>query len=125
MPRTLGETIRTAREAHGLGLRQLARLVNAHPAQVLRWESGETVPAPKALAAVAEQLELRASDLFKLAGVPVPSDVASLPAMLRADYDLPTEAIADIEAYIAKVAREHRAATKRTSSNSQTKGGKT
>lgn len=109
MPKTtLGSTIRTAREAHQLGIRQLARLIEANPTQVLRWENDDAVPSPSAIASLAEQLELRASELFALAGVPVPSDLASLPAMLRADYDLPPEAIVEIEAHIAAVAKKYR-----------------
>src|SRR5579875_1707515 len=87
--KTLGNTIRQAREAQELSIRQLARLLDTSPSQVLRWENDDVVPTPQALAGLAEQLELRASELFGLAGVPVPSDLASLPAMLRADYDLP------------------------------------
>jgi transcriptional regulator with XRE-family HTH domain len=106
--KSLGTHIRQAREAHGLSLRQLARLVEVAPSQVLRWESDELTPSPRSLAAVADQLELRASELFALAGIAVPSDLASLPAMLRADYDLPPEAIAEIESHIAAVAKKYR-----------------
>jgi transcriptional regulator with XRE-family HTH domain len=117
---TLGTVIQNAREAQGLSLRQLARLIGVNPSQVLRWETGEGTPTPRALAAVADQLELRASELFKLAGVPVPSDVATLPAMLRADYDLPPEAIAEVEAHIAAVAKRYRGTPKRLVKNSRT-----
>jgi transcriptional regulator with XRE-family HTH domain len=115
-PASLGDTIRQARQTHGLGLRQLARLVDVSPPQVMRWEAGDATPSPVFLAALAEQLELRASDLFRLAGAPIPTDLATLPAMLRADYDLPPEAIAEIEAHIATVAGRYRGRT-RTSHN--------
>ncbi|WP_375477500.1 multiprotein-bridging factor 1 family protein [uncultured Jatrophihabitans sp.] len=119
MSDSLGITIRSAREAQGLSLRLLARLIGANPTQVLRWENDDAVPSPKALALLAEQLELRASELFTLAGVPLPSDLATLPAMLRADYDLPPEAIADIEQYIDTVAKQYRDPTKRSSSRNE------
>lgn len=104
----LGTYLREAREAHGLTIRQLARLVEVAPSQVLRWEAGERVPTPPYLVALAEQLELRASELFDLAGRPIPTDRSSLPAMLRADYDLPPEAIAEVEKHIAEVAKKYR-----------------
>lgn len=119
MSPTLGETIRQARVAQGLAPHQLARLLEVNPTQVSRWENDSAVPSPTALAALAEQLELRASALFELAGVPLPSDRVSLPAMLRADYNLPPEAIADVEAYIAGVAAQYHVPKKRSSSRSE------
>lgn len=113
---TLGDTIRQAREAHGLGVRELARLIEVAPSQVLRWENNERVPQAEWLIALADQLELRAADLFKLAGRAIPSELASLPAMLRADYDLPPEAIKEIERHIAAVAKKYRQEPKRSRS---------
>jgi len=52
-------------------------------------------------------LELSATELFELAGIPVPTDAASLPAMLRTSYDLPPEAIADVQRYITRVAEKY------------------
>jgi transcriptional regulator with XRE-family HTH domain len=111
---SLGATIRTARQAHGLEGKQLAKLLGVAPSQVTRWEADEYIPSPRALVGLANQLELRASDLFRLAGVPLPPDLANLPAMLRAEYQLPPEAIADIQAHIEQVAAEYR--TKRGNS---------
>jgi transcriptional regulator with XRE-family HTH domain len=108
---SLGAAIRRAREVQGLGVRQLARLVESAPSQVSRWERDEVVPSPGALIILADQLELRASHLFTLAGVPIPADVATLPAMLRADYDLPPEASLEIEAHVAALAKQHRRPT--------------
>lgn len=104
---TLGDRLRAAREAQGLGLRQLAQLVGVAPSQVSRWESDDLTPSPPSLVSLAQQLELRGSDLFTLAGVPIPEDVASLPAMLRAEYQLPPEAIAEIQSYVAAVAEKY------------------
>jgi transcriptional regulator with XRE-family HTH domain len=105
---TLGAVLQAAREAHGLSQRQLARLLDVAFSQVSRWERNEAVPASHSLVALAQQLELSASRLFELAGVPVPEDRASLPAMLRAEYQLPPKAIADIQRYITKIAKEYR-----------------
>jgi transcriptional regulator with XRE-family HTH domain len=106
--RSLGATIRTAREAHGLGRADFARLLGVPPSQITRWETNEVTPSPQSLVTLANQLEVRASDLFMLAGVPVPTDLASLPAMLRAEYHLPPEAITEIQAHIEQVAAEYR-----------------
>jgi transcriptional regulator with XRE-family HTH domain len=105
--KSLGDTLRRARQQQGLGVRQLARLVEVAPSQVARWESNELTPTGPKLVALAQQLELRASELFTLAGRPIPEDRASLPAMLRADYELPPSAIAEIESYIAEVAKRY------------------
>jgi transcriptional regulator with XRE-family HTH domain len=121
---TLGTYLRAARETHQLSLRQLAALIEVAPSQVLRWEADELVPTAPNLAALAEQLELRASELFKLAGRPIPEDRASLPAMLRADYDLPPEAIAEVEAHIAALADKYRGA-KAGSSTTRKEGRET
>ena len=106
---TLGGRLRAAREAQELDRKQLARLLEVAPSQVTRWELGEQMPSPRVLIGLAEQLELRASDLFSLAGVPIPTDLASLPAMLRAEYELPPDAIAEIQEHIAAVAEQYRA----------------
>ena len=106
---TLGSALRSARQAHGLGTRQLARLLGVAPSQISRWEADEVLPSAKFLAALAEQLELRSSDLFQLAGAPIPTDLANLPAMLRAEYELPPEAIQEIQDHIAEVASKYRA----------------
>ena len=107
--RSLGATIRLARAAQGLDRKQLARLLEVAPSQVTRWENDQLTPSPRSLVALAQQLELPAADLFALAGVPIPTDLASLPAMLRAEYQLPSEAIAEIQAHIAAVAEKYRA----------------
>jgi transcriptional regulator with XRE-family HTH domain len=109
-PPTLGSVLRAAREQHGLDRRQLARLVEVAPSQITRWEADAKVPLSKSLVALARQLELRASELFELAGKPIPPDLANLPAMLRAEYDLPAEAIAEIQKHIQAVAKQYRAA---------------
>lgn len=106
---SLGEVLRKAREAQGLSLGQLARLTGTVRSQILRWETGERVPKTAALLALAEQLELPAVQLLALAGErPVTAVTPSIPVMLRAEYDLPAEAIEDIQSYISSVAEKYR-----------------
>lgn len=104
---SLGQMIRAAREAHGLDQKNLARLVGVAPSQVTRWEADRFAPSPQTLVKVAQQLELSAAELFTLAGIPLPEGTASLPAMLRAEYQLPPEAVAEIQAHIEDVARRY------------------
>ena len=105
---TLGSALRSAREAQGLDRKQLAELVGVAPSQVTRWEADEKIPSVQSLVALARRLELRTADLFALSGLPVPDELTSLPAMLRAEYALPPEAIADIQKYVTDVARRYR-----------------
>jgi transcriptional regulator with XRE-family HTH domain len=105
---TLGSTLRAAREAQGLDRKQLAELLSVAPSQVTRWEADEKTPSVQSLVVLARQLELRTADLFALAGLPIPDELTSLPAMLRAEYDLPPEAIAEIQTHIADVAKRYR-----------------
>ncbi len=105
---TLGELIRTERERQGLSLRELGRLVGADPSAVLLWEHDKAVPKAKYLSGLARALELPTQDLFDLTGAEYnPHDAPSLPAMLRAEYDLPPEAVAEIEKHITKVAKKY------------------
>jgi transcriptional regulator with XRE-family HTH domain len=116
----LGTALRTARESQGLSYGQLGALVGVNKSQVMRWETGERPPSPQNLVDLAEQLELRAAQLFEIAGIPIPADLASLPAMLRAEYELPPEAIADIQKHIERVAKRYRVT--RSTSQSRKEG---
>lgn len=106
-PGTLGAVIREARERQGLSLRQLARLVEADPSAVLRWETNVWTPKPAAVSALARALELPTVELMSLSGVDYPHDAPSLPAMLRSQYDLPPEAIEQVQRYVERMARKH------------------
>ncbi|MDB2210875.1 helix-turn-helix domain-containing protein [Mycobacteroides abscessus] len=100
---TLGMRLRVARKEHGLSGRHLAELVKVDPAQVTRWEQGAAMPTPHALIRLAQTLELPASELFALAGIPLPTDHAMIATMLRTEYHLPAEAVTEIETHIAEL----------------------
>jgi transcriptional regulator with XRE-family HTH domain len=102
-----GEFLKTAREAQGLSVRQLAALVESAPSQVLRWEREEHLPKAAMLARLSAVLQVRDRDLYLAAGVPVPRGTPSLPAMLRREYDVPPEAIAEMQRSIERVARKY------------------
>ena len=104
---TLGRYLDTARKDAGLSLRQLAELADVHTTIVVRLLRDQMVsPKPDHLVRLASALELRASELFMLAGVPVPQDLPTVEALLRTEYDLPEDAIAEAKQHIdAIVAR--------------------
>jgi transcriptional regulator with XRE-family HTH domain len=107
MPETLGSLIRAERERQGLSMRQLASLVGVRASALILWERDETVPKAKYLSALARALELSTTDLMRLSGAEYPHDAPTLPAMLRAEYDMPPEAIAEIERSITRVAKKY------------------
>lgn len=111
-PVTLGERLRRERERQQLSLRQLAKLVGVSPPALLRWERDEIMPQGKHVVVLARVLELPTTELLTLSGVEYPHDAASLPAMLRAEYDLPPEAIAEAERAVARIARKYGATKK-------------
>lgn len=67
---TLADTIRAAREAAGLSLRQLSPLVGLDFSVLSRIEAGKvTRPSPEVLQNIADVLELDASELLTFVGV--------------------------------------------------------
>lgn len=115
-PQPLAEALRAGRESAGLSVRQLELQSGVSKSTISRLENGGLEStASKVLIQLAGALELRAADLFLLAGLAVPADLPSLPAMLRAEYDLPPDAIAEIQKSIERVARKYakRAASRR------------
>lgn len=106
-PVTFGAYIKAERQRQELSIRQLAALVGTVPSMVLRWERDETVPKAKYLGLLSRSLELPINTLRRLSGDEYAADIPSLPAMLRAEYDLPPEAIAEIEQHITAVTRKY------------------
>jgi transcriptional regulator with XRE-family HTH domain len=104
---SFGAYLRGVREQQRLSVRQLAALIEVVPSQVLRWESGRHLPKAGSFARLSAALQVRERDLYQAAGVQAPRGTLSLPAMLRRDYDLPPEAIAEIQRNIERVARKY------------------
>ena len=102
----LARTLRRARQAAGLSVRQLEAQSGVARTVISRFEHTGTGSA-RNLLDIARALELSASELFSQAGRPVPNMAVSLPAMLRAEYDLPPEAIKEIQHNIEQVARKY------------------
>jgi len=108
-PNDLAEALRAGRAAAELSIRQLSAQSGVAKTVIAELENGlYKSPSPVALANLAAALELRTSDLFLLAGIPLPDDLPSLPVMLRTEYDLSPEAIDEVQQTIDRLARRHR-----------------
>lgn len=103
-PQTLGQVLRVAREAAHLSIRQLEATSGVGRMAIMRLEQDEVEkPSADHLIYLAQALELNETDLFLLAGLPVPKRTASLDVMLRAEYKLPPEAIEEAKQNIQKI----------------------
>lgn len=104
---TLGRYLEAARQEAGLSLRQLAEAADVQPTIVARLMRGDVKkPTPAHLMRIATVLELKTSDVFLIAGLPIPTELPSVEALLRTEYDLPEDAVAEakqqIEAIVAR-----------------------
>ena len=97
---SLGEYIRTRRLSRGLSLQQAAAESKLHLSYWSKLEAGQyEAPAPKHLQAIAKVLDVHFEDLYNLAGYEAPERLPSFTPYLRAKYELPPEAVADLERY--------------------------
>ena len=108
------ELLRRRRAELGLSLTQLEARTGIHVSRLSRWERAQDMPSrPDRLTALAAGLELPPSDLYLLAGMDLAGELPSMRPYLRSKYGpkLPPEAIADIEAYSARVAARYGVST--------------
>jgi transcriptional regulator with XRE-family HTH domain len=106
---SLGAFIRTQRVSIGMSTRQLAAIVGVDKSQIIRLEHG-SVNSPRAeiLASIADAIDVELADLYGLAGYTRPSELPNFAPYLRAKYrDLSDGAVAEMEQFFAKLAREH------------------
>lgn len=102
--RRLGDFIRRARDRHGLSIRGLAAAASVDATWVMRLERGEySSPDPWHLKEIARVLELEMGDLFYMAGYQDGVHLPTFAPYLRARYDLPREAIDQLEAHFELV----------------------
>lgn len=88
-PSSLGEYIKTHREAAGISQRQLAQRIGIHHSYLARLESGANdSPAAEVLQRIADVLEISSTDLFAFIGVKPPDGLPELAPYLRAKYGL-------------------------------------
>jgi transcriptional regulator with XRE-family HTH domain len=98
--RQLGDYVRSRRLSIGLSLTDAADASDLDPSYWNKLENGHyQKPAPQHLSAIAEVLGVAVEDLYGLAGYDVPTRLPSFQPYLRAKYNLPPQAIADLERY--------------------------
>lgn len=107
---TLGRYLEAARKDAGMSLRQLADAAGIQLTIIARLLNDRMQsPKPEQLIAIANVLEIRASDLFLLAGIPMPQDVPTVEALLRTEYELPEDAVAEAKQQIEAIVARYKA----------------
>jgi transcriptional regulator with XRE-family HTH domain len=103
-PKALGQQIRSARSAAGLSTWQLAAAVDTNQSTIVRIEQGQFGrPSPDLLERISEKLRLPLTDLYALAGIPLPD----LQPYLRAGYGLNEADSEQVRRYIARLAAKY------------------
>jgi len=100
--KTLGDTIRQARRTAGWSIRRCGAAAGVDTTWLSRLERGDYIsPDPRHLQRVARALELDVTDLYVAAGYQSGKSLPTFAPYLRAKYDLPVDAIADLERHFA------------------------
>lgn len=93
--------MRRLREKKGLSIRGLAEAADVDATWVSRLERGiYAKPDPRLIRAVADAIGVAASRLFAAAGYEDEQQLPQFAPYLRAKYDLPEEAVAQLEAHL-------------------------
>jgi transcriptional regulator with XRE-family HTH domain len=97
---TLGEFVRARRTAKHLSLADAARRSSLDYKYWSKLELGELQqPNPRYLATIAKTIDVPIEDLFGLVGYDLPERLPAFSPYLRTKYDLPPEAVTDLERY--------------------------
>jgi transcriptional regulator with XRE-family HTH domain len=97
---TLGQFIRARRLSRDMSLDEAAAASGLHRSYWNKLESGHyNAPAPKHLQVIARTLGVPFEDLYGLAGYEAPERLPSFTPYLRTKYELPPEAVTDLERY--------------------------
>lgn|SRR5208282_4559167 len=96
---TLGELLRSRREAAGLSLTQMAAKLDISRPYLSRLERGEyTNPSSKILIQLGKRLNIRTEDIYALTGCLLPTDLPNFAPYLRAKHpDWPALVIAELD----------------------------
>lgn len=96
----LGNLVKQYRQRKGWSQRMAADRMGYHHSYLARIESGAYAsPAPKQLKAIARVLGAPIEDLYALAGYQVPERLPALAPYLRVKYDLPEQAVGQLQDY--------------------------
>ena len=97
---TYADYVKTRRAELGLSLQDVTDISGLHFSYWCKIEAGNySAPTPKYLKIIAKTLQVPIEDLYGLVGYDVPERLPSFTPYLRAKYDLPPEAIGDLERY--------------------------
>lgn len=104
----LTKVLRERRESLSWSANEVARRVGISNTTYWRIEDGQ-IASPKAetLQAIGEVLGISAGDLFASAGWLPEKELPTLRPYLRMKYDLPPEAMREIEAQFDEIAKKH------------------
>ena len=104
-----GRWLREQRKLARTSTRELARRSRMSDGTIVRIEQGAIeAPSPHKLARIAEALELSLADVYSMAGYAAPEDLPSFQPYLRRKYrDMPSAAVADLEAAFRRIANKH------------------
>lgn len=108
----LSQLLRSRRLDLGQRLEDVAKQAGVDVAGLSRAENGKKIPAPETLAALAGALDLPLADLYEAAGYPLPQELPSLRPYLRRAYNVPEEAVQEIEQYLRGIAAKYGAPAK-------------
>jgi transcriptional regulator with XRE-family HTH domain len=104
----LSELLTSKRIAAGLSGAEVARRAGVDVGTVSRIERGQIAsPTAKTLLAMGKVLDIPASELFAIAPWATPQELPTIRPYLRTKYHLPDEAMQEIEAHFADVAKRH------------------
>jgi len=108
--KALGEHIKRLRLNQGLGLREAGRRAQVDHSWWGRLEEGQYVsPDPRLIGKVARALGVDIEELWVAAGLATGRRLPSFRPYLRARYDLPPEAIAQLEAHFELLSDKYQA----------------
>lgn len=109
IPLTLGDLLRSRREAAGLNLTEMAAELGISRPYLTRLEHGEYKrPSPTLLASVIKNLNVRPEDLYAITGYISSAELPSLRAYLRAKHpEWPEGFITEIDDFCDFIASKH------------------
>lgn len=105
----LAVTLKQRRLDLGLSASEVARRAEVDVGTISRIERGQiAAPQASSLKAIAQVLDIPATDLFVLADLLPEGELPTFKPYLRAKYgELPDDAVAELEASFARIARQH------------------
>ncbi|GLZ30637.1 hypothetical protein Lesp02_28260 [Lentzea sp. NBRC 105346] len=107
----LGVSIRQAREAADLSLRQLAALAGLNYSYLAKIEMGQSEhPSADRLQRIAEVLKIDPADLLGFIGVTPPKGLPSVAPYLRQKHGLKGDALAEATEQIQKIIEKYNTA---------------